>query len=67
MNSFIRQLFVVYRRKHAGPLIRRRRGKELPLSTSQGLILVFGIATFVGLVFILMYYIWYLPIEKSMQ
>lgn len=29
--------------------------------------LVFGIAAFVGLIFILVYYVWYLPIEKSMQ
>jgi len=29
--------------------------------------LVFGIAVFVGLIFILAYYVWYVPIEKSMQ
>jgi hypothetical protein len=67
VNSFIRQVWLLYRRKHTGSSIRGRRRKELPLSTRQGLILVFGIASFMGFVFILMYYIWFVPIEKSMQ
>jgi magnesium-transporting ATPase (P-type) len=45
----------------------RRRKKKTSFSTRQGLLLILGIGTFVALVFILAYYIWYLPIEKSMQ
>lgn len=67
MNSLIRQVWLLCRRKHTGSSLRGRRRKKLPLSTRQGLILVFGIASFVGFVFILMYYIWFVPIEKSMQ
>jgi hypothetical protein len=67
IHSFVRQLLAWYRRKRNALFIRRRRSERLPLSTRQGLILVFGIATFVGLVAVLMYYVWYLPIEKSIE
>lgn len=67
INPSIRQVLVACQRKHVAAWFRRRHKKKLPLSTRQGLILIFGIATFVGFVFFLMYYIWYLPIEKSIQ
>lgn len=41
--------------------------KKALLSTGHGLLLIVGIATFVALIFIFAYYVWYLPIEKSMQ
>jgi len=65
--SLIRQALGIYQRRQNPLFIRRRRRRKLPLSTRQGLLLVFGIGIFVALVFILIYYIWYLPIQKSMQ
>ncbi len=54
--SFIRQSLAVYRRKHNPSFARKRRRRELPLSTSQWLVLSFGIATLVGTIFILALY-----------
>lgn len=54
--SFIRQAFAGYRRKHNPPFTRKRRRRKLPLSTSQWLMLSFGIATLVGTIFILALY-----------
>jgi hypothetical protein len=65
--SLIRQALGIYQRRQNPLFIRRRRRRKLPLSTRQGLLLIFGIGIFVALVFILIYYIWYLPIQKSMQ
>jgi len=65
--SLIRQALGIYQRRQNPLFIRRRRRRKLPLSTRQGLLLVFGIGIFVALVLILIYYIWYLPIQKSMQ
>ncbi len=45
----------------------RRRRKKTSLSIRHGLLLIFGIGTFVALVFVLVYFVWYLPVEKSMQ
>jgi len=65
--SLIRQALGIYQRRQNPLFIRRRRRRKLPLSTRQGLLLIYGIGIFVALVFILIYYIWYLPIQKSMQ
>ncbi len=67
VRSLIRQALGIYRKRHNPSFIHRRRRRKLPLSTRQGLLLIFGIGTFVALVFILIYYIWYLPMEKSMR
>lgn len=56
MRSFIRQALVVHRRKHNASFIRGRRRRKLPLSTRQWLVLTFGIATLVGVIFILTLY-----------
>jgi len=56
MVSFIRQALVGIRKRQNGGSLRRRRRKELPLSTRQWLVLIFGIATLVGTVFILALY-----------
>ncbi len=66
MNSLIRQVLLVTKRRRVLSAGQRRK-KKTSFSTRQGLMLVFGIAAFVGLIFILVYYVWYLPIEKSMQ
>jgi hypothetical protein len=55
MGSFIRQALSGHRKKHGGFSVRRRR-KELPISTRQWLVLIFGIATLVGTTFILALY-----------
>jgi hypothetical protein len=65
--SLIRQALAIYQRRQKPSFLRRRRGRNLPLSIRQGLLLVFGIGIFVALVFILIYYIWYVPMEKSTQ
>jgi hypothetical protein len=54
--SFIRQALGGLKKKHNGASVRRRRRKELPLSTRQWLVLIFGIATLVGTIFILALY-----------
>jgi hypothetical protein len=54
--SFIRQALAGYRRKHNSSFTRKRRSRKLPLSTSQWLMLSFGIATLVGTIFILALY-----------
>lgn len=56
MVSFIRQALSGIRKRHNGAGSRRRRRKELPLSTRQWLVLIFGIATLVGTIFILALY-----------
>lgn len=52
----LRRVWFEYRRKLNGSPIRRRRGRTLPLSTRQWLILTFGIAILVGAIFILALY-----------
>jgi hypothetical protein len=39
----------------------------MSLDTREGLLLVFGIAAFVALIFVLVYFIWYVPVQKSVQ
>ena len=56
MVSFIRQALGGHQKKHDGTSVRRRRRKELPPSTRQWLVLIFGIATLVGTIFILALY-----------
>jgi uncharacterized ion transporter superfamily protein YfcC len=63
--SLTRQIRIFRQRRKFRVL--QRRKKKPSFSTRRGLILVVGIATFVALVFILVYYVWYLPIERSMQ
>jgi len=63
---WLRQMLLASRRKRSSA-IRQRRRKKIDLKTGEGLILVFGIAAFVALIFVLVYYIWYVPIERSVQ
>ncbi len=44
-----------------------RARKKGPLRTRDGLFLIFGIAAFVFLIYVLAYYTWFLPIAKSMR
>jgi len=53
--SFIRQALIVCRSKNKA-FTRRRRGSKTSLSTRQWLVLTFGIAALVGVVFILTLY-----------
>lgn len=55
ISSFIRQALGVDRKKR-NAATRGRRRKELPLSTLQWLILTFGIAVVVGVIFVLALY-----------
>jgi hypothetical protein len=61
----IRQLRVLRNRKKFGAL--QPHKQKTSFSTRHGLILILGVGTFVALVFILVYFFWYLPIEKSMR
>jgi hypothetical protein len=56
----------IFRQRRKFRVLQRRK-KKPSFSTRRGLILLVGIAAFVALVFILAYYVWYLPLEKSMQ
>jgi len=55
IGSFIRHALGVDRKKR-NTVIRGRRRRKLPLSTFQWLILTFGIATVVGVIFVLTLY-----------
>ena len=46
--------------------IKKRRNKQSSFTTFHGIILSLAIGTFVALVFLLTYYVWYLPMHKSM-
>jgi len=61
----MRHLFAKQNREQHGAL--RRRRKETSLSARQGLVLVLGISALVTLTLILVYYVWYLPVQKSLQ
>ena len=47
--------------------MRPRQRDKVFLDTRQGLFLVFGIALLVSLVWILVYFAWYLPMERAVQ
>jgi len=66
MMPFRRQFFVLSkaRRRQFAP---HRRAQRPSLTTKQGITLLFGIAALVGLVLILVYYVWFLPLERSIQ
>lgn len=63
--SPIRQVRVLRKRKKFGTIQPRKR--KTSFSARQGLILIFGVGTFVAVVFILVYFFWYLPMEKSLR
>lgn len=63
--SFIRQIRVLRQRKRFRALNGSK--KKASFSAWRGLALTIGIAAFVGLVFILAYYVWYLPLQKSVR
>jgi hypothetical protein len=63
---WLRQMLLASRKKRP-PAIRQRRRKRIDFKTREGLVLVFGIAVFVALIFVLVYYVWYVPIERSVQ
>jgi hypothetical protein len=56
IRSLIRQVLVIYRRRHNPSFIGRRRRRKSPVSTREWLMLTFGIATIVGTIFILALY-----------
>jgi len=67
MGSRIRQVIVMMsERKLRSYRTVRRRKNENSFSVPQGLILIFGVGVFVALVFVLVWYVWYLPVEKSL-
>jgi hypothetical protein len=61
---WLRQLLLASRRKRA---VRFQRRKKIGFDTREGLLLVFGIAGFVALIFALVYFVWYLPIQRAVQ
>lgn len=67
MMSLLRQILPLTRGKKRTFANRAGRRHRTSLSTRQGLTLVFGVAAFVGLILIIVYYIWYLPMERAMQ
>lgn len=61
---WLRQILFASRRKKA---VRLQRRKRIAFDTREGLLLVFGIAAFVALIFVLVYFIWYVPMQKAVQ
>lgn len=66
MRSLPRRFFL-FRTRHYTLGARSHRGRRPSLTTRQGITLLFGIAALVGLVLILVYYGWFLPLERSLQ
>ena len=67
MGSVLRRIFPLSKSRKQFLAMRTRRRDRPVLRTRQGLALVFGVALLVGLVWILVYYAWYLPLEKALQ
>ncbi len=63
---WLRQMLHASRRKRSVP-VRTLRRKRMSFDMREGLLLVFGIAAFVALIFVLVYFIWYVPVQKSVQ
>jgi len=45
----------------------KKRNKGSSFTTRQGLLLAFSIAAFVALIFVLVYYVYVLPMKKSLE
>jgi hypothetical protein len=45
----------------------RKRNKGSSFTTRQGLLLTFSIAVFVALIFVMVYYVYVLPMQKSLE
>jgi hypothetical protein len=45
----------------------KKRNKGSSFTTRQGLLLAFAIAAFVALIFVLVYYVYVLPMKKSLE
>jgi len=67
MGSVLRRIFPSPKSPKQFLATRTRHRDRPVLRTRQGLALVFGIAILVGVVWILVYYAWYLPMEKALQ
>ena len=67
MGSVLRRIFPSPKSRKQFLAMRTRHRDRPVLRTRQGLALVFGIAILVGVVWILVYYAWYLPMEKALQ
>lgn len=67
MSPLLRRMFSSSKSRKQFLAMRTRHGDRPVLRTRQGLALVFGIGVLVGLVWILVYYAWYLPLQKALQ
>jgi len=47
--------------------VKRKRKKKTSFTTRQGLLVIFSIGTFVALIFALVYFVWFLPIQRSLE
>jgi hypothetical protein len=65
-GTFFQQALVRWG-KRKPKILRVRRAKKPTLSLRHGLSLIFGIGAFVALIFALVYFIWYLPMQKALQ
>jgi hypothetical protein len=45
----------------------KKRTKGSSFTTRQGLLLAFSIAAFVALIFVLVYYVYVLPMQKTLE
>ena len=67
MGSVLRRIFSSSKSRKQFLAMRTRHRDRTVLRARQGLALVFGIAVLVGLVWILVFYAWYLPMERALQ
>ena len=67
MGLVLRQIRASSKGRKRVLAMRARQRDEAFLGTRQGLFLVFGIALFVSLVWTLVYFAWYLPMERAVR
>ena len=67
MGLVLRQIRACSKGRKRVLALRTRQWDKAFLGTRQGLFLVFGIALLVSLVWILVYFAWYLPMERAVQ
>lgn len=67
MASFLRQFSWLSKTRRRALVLRGHRAPRPSLTTRQGVTLLFGIAALMGLVLIFVYYVWFLPVERSLQ
>jgi len=50
-----------------GSMRRKKKNKQLPLTTLQGILLSLSVATLVALMYVLVHYVYVLPMQKPLE